>query len=209
MPEYNLKFAGNPETTTRKRLMIVCHPDDEVIFGGEELLNHPGEWVVVYITNDHRRPKGVKKMVEALNLNEAIIFGLADSMVDEFKYPIEFVEEIYKLLCSQVWDQIATHGEDGEYGHRQHIALHQIVYHLMQKVGIFANNWTKITDFTLDTKLHRTSNKENIMKRQELCRDIYYRSNKKWMRMIEKSGTVTHRSNTDKSDYDITDLLCE
>src|SRR6187399_1797175 len=45
----NLKMEGNKDTEYDK-LMIVAHPDDELIFGGAELVSKPG-WKVVVVTN--------------------------------------------------------------------------------------------------------------------------------------------------------------
>eukprot|EP01134_Creolimax_fragrantissima_P001759 CFRG1759T1 len=208
LPEYTIKLMGEGNTK-RNRLMIVCHPDDEIIFGGDELLRYPGEWVIVYITNDHKRIKGVKKVMHAINANESIIYGLADSMRDEFRYPIAFVVELYELICSQHWAQIVTHGETGEYGHRAHIALHQIVFHLLAKAGVSKMSGTQITTMKLNRSQPRSANKSFIEQRQQLCKTMYYRSSRKWMRMIEKATTVSFDPTKEQIDYDIDHLLCQ
>lgn len=115
------------------KLMIVAHPDDETIFGGKYLSS---EWKVVCITN------GTFKSSNALTLNRKERFKEFIKVMNEFgcSYEIWDYEDnyfnsnwddslIYKLLnlFNQHFDIIVTHNSKGEYGHCQHIKLHQII----------------------------------------------------------------------------------
>ena len=46
-----------------KKLMIVAHPDDELIFGGAELIKHGPEYKVICLTNKYNEleVKNLKK----------------------------------------------------------------------------------------------------------------------------------------------------
>jgi LmbE family N-acetylglucosaminyl deacetylase len=48
------------------------------------------------------------------------------------------------LLSEQGFEMVVTHGPNGEYGHRQHVALHQIVCGLVRsgRLFTFATSWS-------------------------------------------------------------------
>jgi len=113
--------------------MIVSHPDDELIFGGATLAK--GEWKVICLTNgDNKvRSREFKSVMEELGLDYEIW-----SYLDEWGGVFES-SEIKDRICDVVnegFDKVVTHNSEGEYGHSQHISLHNIVKDIV-KTNLF------------------------------------------------------------------------
>lgn len=141
--------AGEAAGTCATALLIVAHPDDESLFAGEALLGRaaslrPGcskvHWHVIVATGlvSPRQTEFKNAMYRARAL------GLAAEIVEEFWDYLDcdgatcrlFSEgggglgihsRIQEALTRQPWDYVITHNRHGEYGHAQHIGLHEIV----------------------------------------------------------------------------------
>lgn len=109
------------------KLMIVAHPDDELIFGGYDLLSESG-WKIVCLTNqdnEDRREEFVK-VVSKLGVKESFIYDFPDDTYENF--PQEEVTKIIKMhITEKNWKKILTHNSIGEYGHPHHYQVNQIV----------------------------------------------------------------------------------
>lgn len=113
----------------RSILMIVAHPDDETLWGGDFLVQNGARTHVVVATGDsgkhtQRRTKEFKAVGLMLGFKAEILPG-----VDKFEHinlKKSVRERIRHLICSSdfEWNQIITHGPEGEYGH----PLHHVVY---------------------------------------------------------------------------------
>jgi hypothetical protein len=124
---------NNPEN-----LMIVAHPDDEIIFGGNELFN--GEkYLVIYCTNDFKRINIIKKISHDKKFN-AIIYCHVDSVNKNMLFSIKLYEDIKFIIKENNFKKIITHNSDGEYGHIQHILVHKMISNILCDInynGIF------------------------------------------------------------------------
>lgn len=115
------------------KLMVVAHPDDETIFGGKYL---SPEWKVVCITNGSFRSSNAltinikdrsKEFIKVMNE-----FGCSYEMWDyednyfNANWDNSLIDKLSNLF-NQHFDIVVTHNSKGEYGHRQHIKLHQII----------------------------------------------------------------------------------
>lgn len=113
-----------------QKLMIVAHPDDETIWGGNHLLK--GHYLVVCLTNGNnptRRKEFMKIMKETHN--QGLIFdypdkknGKRDSWV-HVKGSIE--KDVAYLSHKKKWKYVVSHNPLGEYGHIHHRLTSQIV----------------------------------------------------------------------------------
>lgn len=114
-----------------RSLMIVAHPDDELIFGYRTLLDNP-DITIICMTNemDQIRHSEFKNSCEAMKVKEYLIWSFPDGW-DESFLEIEAVESLRSYISE--FDNIVTHNETGEYGHVQHKSLHNIVKNLVSQ----------------------------------------------------------------------------
>ena len=115
----------------RRRLMLVAHPDDELLFGGSTLLSSDSVcWTIVVATNQHNKIRAAE-FQRSMSLIGAEGYML--SFVDgPFSVPFSTSQGtindwIVFFISLTKWDRIVTHGPLGEYGHSQHIEMHQQV----------------------------------------------------------------------------------
>lgn len=123
-----------------KKLMIVAHPDDEVLWGGSELIDD--DYVVVCVTcgSDERRVKEFESVMKETN-DKYIMLGYPDktngerdnwdSVRDDI---IEDIEAIYRMYD---WTKIVTHNPEGEYGHIHHKMTNQIVTDIVEEDELY------------------------------------------------------------------------
>lgn len=111
------------------KLMVVAHPDDEIIFGGAHLLREKN-WMVVCITNgdNKTRRQEFKKIMKQVGVAHQIW-----SYRDTYSYNFDSTalqRDLQKLLKTHHFKKVVTHGLCGEYGHPQH----QIIGQIMRKI---------------------------------------------------------------------------
>lgn len=117
-----------------KALVLVAHPDDEVLFLGSTILAHPDwEWDIVSFTHDWEDWRG-REFAEAHKALHyfggsvtSAMLGLADEDVPESEFSV-WEDRFLEWLAQgyQGWDRVYTHNRVGEYGHPHHIAVNVI-----------------------------------------------------------------------------------
>ncbi len=109
-------------------LVIVAHPDDELIWMGGMLLRHKSDWntKVICLTraSDKDRNPKFKKACKILGV-KGLIYDLDD--YSEKKWNEQEVIKIIKKHCNKSYDIVFTHGKNGEYGHPHHKEIHKII----------------------------------------------------------------------------------
>ena len=141
-----LEHAFNDYQTTK--LMIVAHPDDELIFGGAELIKHGPEYKVVCLTNnsDDIRKAEFKSVMEKLNVGSWEMLDYEDTL-----NPTE-VYDLSSIINCKNWNKIVTHNPIGEYGHPQHKLVFEAVLNITNNFYVFGKSQQKLDQNTLDTK---------------------------------------------------------
>lgn len=105
------------------KLMIVAHPDDEILWGGEQLIKD--NYLVVCITCGTSRIR-VNEFVEVMRAtnDKYIMLGYPDKTNGErdnwetVRNDIE--RDLDQIIKLKNWQLIVVHNPDGEYGHKHH-----------------------------------------------------------------------------------------
>lgn len=174
--KYKLLFKNNYKY---KNLMVVAHPDDDLLFGGTELMKD--DYVVVCVTcgTSKTRLKEFKRMMNYFE-DEYITLGYPDLVegkksewTDEYD---SITRDIKNIIYLKEWDKIVTHNPDGEYGHIHHKMTNRIVTGLTNdKSKLYYFNKTYSTKYYKENNISKTLDEEMCNKKRELF-DKYYKS---------------------------------
>ena len=132
---YNLSDKGMYGPMDKRVVIIVAHPDDEVIWCGGMILRHPDwDWTVLCLSRSDDADR-CPKFTAACNLLG--VTGYIDDLDDSC--PLELIDrqrEIDDRVMNSVgvseWDLCITHGPNGEYGHLRHVEIHEQVLELVR-----------------------------------------------------------------------------
>lgn len=122
-----------------KKLMIVAHPDDEILWGGGHLMS--GDYLVVCVTNgrNKKRSQEFKNVIKESG-NNFLILEYPDKIAGEKDDWRNVWDKIYsdleKIIKMKNWEEIVVHNTEGEYGHLHHKNLHFMVTDIYDKYNI-------------------------------------------------------------------------
>lgn len=161
-------------------VMIVAHPDDEILWGGEQLLKD--DYLVICLTNGDnkvRREEFEKAMKETKDYG--IILNYPDnphkvkSKWEKEKKGIK--EDIAYILGYKKWNKIVTHNPDGEYGHIHHKMTSKMVSDESKKADLtnqllyFGKYYKK--DDLVSKEIIESLNEEESKKKKYIMETIY------------------------------------
>jgi hypothetical protein len=147
------------------KLMIVAHPDDEILWGYDFFKDNPAEWKILCVTNgtNKERSDGFKRYMKYQHIGKHEIWNFEDNEHKELSKNYM----LYKKLENEInpnYIEIVTHNFNGEYGHPHHASIYKMVTTIIRKkqlkvlFGMFT--FVKHTSFSSNRKLY----KEYIMK---------------------------------------------
>ena len=175
-------------------LMIVAHPDDEIIFGGNDLISE-NNWLVIVCTNDFSRQNMIKSVSKNLNF-DYILINHIDTQIKNLRFHPEVLNILFNIIKSNLWNKIVTHNSKGEYGHPQHILVHKMVCNL-----VFNLNYNNLYTFNDNNKVlldHNiiTTKSDNLL--------IYNRPLKRWPQI---KYYISKKTNT--TNYNLSEIICK
>ena len=102
-----------------KKVCVVAHPDDEVLWAAGIIMRHPGNWTVLCVSIPRSDPIRAKKFKDACRIlgAESRIIDWLEPMATD---PMTHLEDI----DLSEFDHILTHNAWGEYGHTHHKNIH-------------------------------------------------------------------------------------
>jgi len=132
------------------KLMIIAHPDDELVFGASELINYGSEYKVVCISNPNNKNRisEFNKVMKELNVCSWEVLDYEDTL-----YPTQTYDQIDIIVNSRKWEKIVTHNPVGEYGHPQHKLIFDRVKSLVDNFYVFGKSPNKLSDSIINKKL--------------------------------------------------------
>ena len=169
-------------------LVIVAHPDDEVLWGFDMLYKNNCLVVCVTCGKNKIREKEIEKVVKSTN-DKLISLGYTDKFLHHrsrwFISDRQIKKDFNTIINLKAWKGIITHNRDGEYGHVHHKMVHNMVKdYKTWPVRYFGKYYSKnkmekmdfnsIKKYKLDDEVIR--NKEEtlkIYKSQKKVRDMF------------------------------------
>ncbi len=154
------------------KLMIVAHPDDELLWGGAHLIKD--NYLVVCVTCGPVKTR-VREFVNVMHAthDEYIMLGYPDKTNGERdnwdNVKEDIIKDINDIIALKDWDLIVTHNPDGEYGHIHHKMTSSIttdlvqnkdklyyfgIYHSKKNLPNYIEEMTPIEDHLLKQKKH-------------------------------------------------------
>lgn len=137
-PKITNEYLDRLDLDGYDRLMIVAHPDDEMLWGGAELLEN--NYMVLCITRgyDDVRRSEFEAVMEATG-SKGIILSYPDKIYNkrsDWRFCSEDItQDIQTVINYKKWDRVVTHNETGEYGHIHHKKTHSLVMDLYRTDG--------------------------------------------------------------------------
>jgi len=157
------------------KLLIVAHPDDEVLWGGMNLLLEPG-WFVVCASHvsDPVRSREFYKTMSFCNVTRYVMYDVKEEYTDDEKESdSQFYGTLFEKGISELskhpWKLVLTHNLEGEYGHEHHRTIHRLVM----------KHFPSAKTFGISKKLSASQIelKRNMLvfysKTQDICKKIY------------------------------------
>lgn len=134
--EYTIRVRGS---SIPRRLMVVAHPDDEVLWGHRYLSDSPGSWKVICLTcaTDEGRVAEFSKAMQLLGISHYELWDHENSVLGWRIHP-NAVARLQREAKLGKYTAIVTHSAIGEYGNLQHMALHRAMRSINAPVTFFS-----------------------------------------------------------------------
>jgi LmbE family N-acetylglucosaminyl deacetylase len=144
------------QDSSRSAIVIVAHPDDEIIWCGGLILQNPDwNWSILCLSrkDDPDRCPKFHRVCDFLSAR-GYISDLDDSdPLEKIDPRSEIGSRIVENLNPARWDLCITHGSNGEYGHQRHREVHAEVLDLIRDGMLECKElWTFAYDCDLEAK---------------------------------------------------------
>ena len=157
------------------KLLVVAHPDDEILWGGINLLLEPG-WFVVCAShlNDPVRSNEFFKSMSFANVTKWAMYDVKEEYTDnqeesDSQFYGTLFEKGLQELSRHTWKLVLTHNSEGEYGHEHHRTVNRIVTKYFPDAKTFGTS-TKLSATQIELK-------RNLLvfykKTQDICKKLF------------------------------------
>lgn len=151
-----IAFIRPPRCTTKRvvvnsrdprptKIMIVAHPDDELLWGYRHLAQDPKSWKVICVccASDPTRVKEFQAVMRVIGVDNYEMWDNENTIIGWRLHPLT-VSRI-ELELVKGYDVVITHNWYGEYGNLQHMAVHRAVVAVAtaNNVQVFSS-WTQL-----------------------------------------------------------------
>ena len=143
------KDISNLNLQNINKLMIVAHPDDELLWGGSHLIED--DYLVVCITCGTQK-KRTTEFIRIMNetQDKYLMLGYPETTNGERDNwdtsRQSLTDDLKKIINFKDWEIIVTHNPEGEYGHIHHKLTSEIVTNIINKkqnLYYFGHYYTK------------------------------------------------------------------
>lgn len=161
------------KSKVNNKLMIVAHPDDEVLFGGSQLITEKN-WKVVCVTNGNNTTRSFEfgSVMKLLNLDYEI-WDYPDYQFQEFDQDV-LEKDLLKIINEKNWDKIVTHNSYGEYGHTHHKQLNRLIKQLVRTKNLWTFNYHKSKQLPDDVWQKKLELIQIYQSQKEICDDFIF-----------------------------------
>jgi LmbE family N-acetylglucosaminyl deacetylase len=125
------------------KLLVVAHPDDELLWGGANLVLEPG-WHVVCSTNLNNPVRSAEfyKTMSWCNVLKYDMYSVEDKYTEEEAeadrlYDGTPFDSALQELAKKSWKLVLTHNDKGEYGHEHHRKVNRMVLKYFPSAKVF------------------------------------------------------------------------
>ena len=151
-------FINNNEISIKPdKLMIIVHPEDGLIWAGNEL--NKGNYLVICITCNKNNKDFIKIMNKMNNDYVLLNYNENTEFVDEYNI---LNRDLSYYINKYDYKKIITHNKEGEYGNIQNRIINERVTNLVNNKNIlyyFSNYYLK-DNLEETNKLYKLSKKE-------------------------------------------------
>jgi hypothetical protein len=161
------------------RLILVAHPDDEVLWCGGLPLRFKGDWTIICCSIPERDPIRAYKFFEACE-----VLGVKPRLI-----PVS--EKYFDISGLDIsgFDHVVTHNENGEYGHSHHKAVHQFVKDNF-KGPITTIGYNGPVNQTIELTKQELNQKLRALMRYDHCLPYEGQNIPKWKALLHRYGTT-------------------